>query len=297
MRFLPAMLTILSVGFSAQICAAQSVQLMTPQIKQQLTAYYDALETADTQKALDALNALIRSDPSYANYYGARASVMEVIPGSSPDSILADLNRAIQLDSSLLQWVSKRAAFCLDRGTDKLKVRAMKDLLSLCQRDSITLSYRLDLLPILINMDSMQSSAIYQEALKIAYQQVTEAPGQAESWFALARVYCNIPAPMEEEDIRLALGYLNKALNLDPARWEYAKLRAELYANELHNLDAAIEDYKYVITLAPTPSAYESLALLYAASGQKQQAVTTVKDGLVLFPGSYALDALKRKLR
>ena len=297
MRVWSTTLTLFLWSLSTGITKAQSVQLMTPQIRQHLNTYYDALETADAQKALEALNALIAADPNYPHYYGARASVLETLPGVTPDSILAELDKAIHADTTLDQWLIKRANYCLAAGTDRRKFQAVNDLLELCHRDSTSLAHRMALLPVVRLSDPQVFANLHQEAIALAYLQITETPNVADHWYTLASLYAMDKEDMQEEDVLLALGYLEKALSLDPGKWAYAQLRAELYADVLHNYIAAIEDYRYVITLAPSPNAYASLAQVYASSGQKKEAMTIVQEGLILFPGSYILQSVKRSIQ
>lgn len=297
MRVLSTTLSIFVWSLFCGFANAQSVQLMTPQIRQHLNMYYDALETADAQKALQALNALIAADPNYPHYYGARASVLETLPGVSPDSILADLEKAVRADTTLDQWLIKRAHYCLEAGTDQRKFQAVTDLLDLCRRDSSSLAHRMALLPVIRSSDPQAFARLHQEAIALAYLQITESPGVADHWYTLASLYAIDKAHMQEEDVLLALGYLEKALSLDPGKWAYAQLRAELYADVLHNYIAAIEDFRYVITLAPSPNAYASLAQVYASSGQKKEAMAIVQEGLTLFPGSYVLQSAKRRIQ
>lgn len=284
---------ILSMAIS-HLSFGQHEQLLTKETKQYLSDYYFAMETNNTDKALEALNALIAADPDFPHYYGARASVMESTGAADASQILADLDKAVSLDSFSAQWLQRRADFCWETGTDKMRYRALHDMRELIARDTLTVTPIFKMYPVIANGDSAYAIELLEEAIKRAYQFVVNEPNDAQHWFWLAQSYMLDTGQLIEENVLLALGYLDKAISLNPTEWNYILFRADIYDHIQHNYIAAIEDYNYVLTISTTPNVYAALILAYQRSGERELAKETLEKALLIFPGNYRLMQIKK---
>lgn len=281
----------------AMFCALQAYgqvqQQMTPQIKQYLVAYYDAVERSDPQKAIQALTLLITADPNYPNYYGARASVLESLPDIPIDSILQDLDRAVTLDSTNTQWLAHRADLRLRIGTDQMRMAAYNDMWMVIKNDSTDLHSRIQYLAFARINDTLRAAQIFREAESLAFQKTVAQPDQAENWYQLALVYTTYPERIDGEMLIKILGALNTATQLDPDNVTYYTLRADVYAKYMSaNSQLAISDYQYVLGLSPSRKVYIKLAQAQLAAGLQSDAKATLQQGLLLHPGNYVMRRL-----
>lgn len=276
--------------------SGQSVQKQTPEIQVQLNAYYDALERADPQKALNALNQLIILDPEFPHYYGARASVLENMNDIPIDSILSDLNKAIQLDSANSIWRIHRLDLLLSAETDGMRYQAMEDIRSMIDRDTIDIDYYLAYLNYAAICDTTSIPSIHAQAIELAFQQLTAQPNEASKWYQLAQVYAAVPAAIDAEKLMQIISAIDKAIELDPANQQYYIFRGDIRSMYTTDYQLAAADYDAASKLSSSSKLYQHWAMTLIKSENKAEAKRIIQTGLLLYPGNYALQALRKQL-
>lgn len=287
---------LLFFGFAYVSGNGQQVQKMTPEIKQQLNAYYSALETADKEKALLALSSLIQLDPDYANYRGARASVY-MAKGNVPyDTIIQDLNACILLDPDNLQWRQQRVQYCLQIGTDKNKSIAVTDLKRIVKLDSNAIDARFTLYPFIAPAHPLTADSLRENIIRLSYSLASNKPDVAANWYYLAKVHLINADAIKEEDILLAFGYVNKAIAIDPMQWDYLKFRSHLFITYRNDFASAAKDLQQSVIIHPNGDDYAALVQALLTSNNKSAAREAWEKGIMLFPGSYALQSLRKKV-
>ena len=273
----------------------QSVQKMSPEIRTQLNAYYDALERADPEKAIQALTQLIALDPTYQHYYGARASVLENMPGISLDSVLKDLDMAVQLDSGSTKWLTHRLDIRLAAETDVFRIQAIQDMQLLSAQHALTISNYLAYIYYARLCDTTLLPHVYEQAIATAFQQLTSKPDIAANWYQLAQVYASIPERMDAEKQIQLIAALDKAIVLDPAQPDYFVLRGDIHYQFTHNYKQASSDYATASSLSSSPRIYARWAQALLAAQQMDEAKQVVNTGLLLYPGNYTLKSLQKE--
>jgi len=278
------------------VLIAQQTQLMTPEIRGYLNAYYDAIETSDPQKGLIALNNLIAADPGYANYYGARASVLAAIDTIDKTRILQDLNRAVELDSINPAHREQRYAFTQTIGTDVMRMLSLLDIVRLIEHDSLNSDHYFSWYHLAPVTDTALLATIRARSIQSAYAQVLQFPDSAQYWYVLAQAYLLGDEILPEEDLLLAQAYLTQAIEISPQR-DFLIARARLYVSQHGDIAAALTDYRKALQYSPTDKQYAECIRLLLASKQKQEARETWNKAKLIYPLSYSLEALKKEVK
>lgn len=283
---------------ASAILGAQPVQQLTPEIKGMLTRYYDAVERADTVKALSALNELITADPDFPYYYSARASVVAALGKTPADSILSDLDRAAALLPEDINILKQRAAFTMGYPSDNMQIIAMHDLMSLIQLDSLQFDHYRKCHAYVTTLSDDILQAFLRQAERVAYQLTTQDAANAENWFHLGEVYTwKYNAAPNPELLFLARSYITKAISIDPAKTHYYIERAKLSVHDTALLDEAIADYESAMQLSSKADWFLSLALLYDQRGDGKKALHLIETGLSFYPDHYGMTRARKQLR
>ncbi|HMU70305.1 MAG TPA: hypothetical protein PKC38_09855 [Chitinophagales bacterium] len=295
MRIRPVLM-IIFVSLCVVHSYAQPLQIINSTTKPLLTNYYDAVERADTLKALHALNGLINEDPDFPYYYIARASIHIALGNIPQDSILIDYERAIERAPDDITVLSQQAVYTGQFHSDNMRIIAMNDRLSLVQLDSLNYNHYEACNNYVLSKDEALITAFYQQATRAMFQMVTMYPDSSDTWYHLANVISwNYAFNGNSEMLLKALSYYDKAIQLNPANTAFYIARATLFAKS-KDWENAIEDYKQAMSLSSRADWFLELGLLYEHIGEKQKAKNAFNTGLQFYPDNYLLRRAKKQL-
>jgi tetratricopeptide (TPR) repeat protein len=279
---------------------AQPVQKMTPEIKQLLNNYYFSIETADQQKALTTLTALIAADSTFSPYYAARASVNIYRNHSDTASIIDDLSKAIQYDTANTTYYKNRAKYLWQSGREVNLAAAVSDYYTILKVDTFYLEAYENLYTYYTtsNARSKQTARKIEKSAQNALSlEVQNNPFTAESYYRLSKTYClrtvdNFP----KRNLKKALAANTRAIALDSTVSKYRYDRAMLYYFNKKDYEAAISDLDNLIANFPSSSAYYYKASCLIKLKRTEDALAIIELGLLQFPADLSLIMLKNEI-
>ncbi len=279
---------------------AQPVQKMTPEIKQLLNNYYFSIETADPQKALTALTALIAADSTYSPYYAARASVNIYRESADTALILYDLSQAVNYDVANIIYYKQRANYNWKLSTESSMRAAANDYQSILKVDTFYLEAYKNLYAYYTVVDyksGRTARKIEKSAQKALKSEVYSNPFKAESHFRLGQTYLlRTSDNLSKSNINNAIAAYSMAISLDSLNTTYLFERALLLYRFKKDYTAAISDLSTIIELKPDGSAFYYKAMCYKMMEKFEDALAVIEAGLLKFPNDDSLKMAKNEI-
>ena len=280
--------------------AAQPVQKMTPEIKQLLNNYYFSIESADQQKALITLTALIEADSTYAPYYAARASVSIYSGFTDTAFTLNDLSQAVKYDASNITYYKQRANYNWKLATESNLHAAASDYAIILKTDTFYLEAYQNLYTFytVVEFKSGRTARkIEKSAQKALKMEVYANPFVAESYFRLGHTYLlRTSENVTKSAVNKAIAAFGKAIAIDSINTKYLFERSLLLYRFKKDYNAAISDLNKVISLKPDASAYYYKAICLKMMHKTEDALAVIEAGLKQFPNDDSLNIAKNEI-
>lgn len=230
--------------------------------------------------SIDQLSQKIIQTPDDPKLYAARAAMWWENEGK--DEAIADLEKAISLDSMNAEYHHILADFYLDYSKSRLALQTMEKVarlhpdriptwLSLAELQLILKQHENALFSLEhIRARDPQNAEMFfmfgtvfndmgktDQALNAYQTAVEQEPDLIDAWINLGKLFA-------EKENKIALRYFDNALEIDSNNIDALKSKAYYLANDINDLDGAIKLYKKVNVLMPQyEDGYYDLGLLY----------------------------------
>jgi tetratricopeptide (TPR) repeat protein len=240
----------------------------------------DEPRVVSTNPTISVISEKIRENPEDASLYASRAGVYYENGGY--DEAIVDLERALILDSTNLEYLTVLADIYLDYYRSRKALETMEKAAELYPLDIPTLlklaSFQVilkqhndglktlervrELQPLNADMFYLAGLALEDMGRKDqainSYQSAVENdPDMVEAWLALAKLW-------SEEDPEVAIHFYDNALRVAPSDTTALHEKALFLANKKDDLQGALELYRKIITLNQQyEDAYLNSGLLY----------------------------------
>ncbi len=239
--------------------------------------------------AIDKLSRQIAETPNSAALYAARAEAWYEY--ENYDEGIADLEKAIQLDSTKAQYYHVLADIYLDYYKSRLALNTMKraaetfpnripTLLKLSEFQLILERHNdaLFTLERIRAIDPLNAEMLFMfgrvfkdmgkpdEALGAFQGAVENDPGLIDAWVHLAQLLSDKNSPLVDK-------YFDNALRIDSNHIEALHAKAYYLSNKKNDLDGAIQVYKKINTIDPQyVEGYYNTGLIYLDMDSLKQA-------------------------
>ena len=241
-------------------------------------------ETADSlligHPTLDKLNQQIAETPNSASLYAARAGVL--YENENFDEGIADLEKAISLDSTKAEYYHILADMYLDYYKSRMALKTMEragatfpkripTLLKLSEFQLILKQHNEAFFTLekIRAIDPLNAEMFFMfgrtfkdmgrpdEAMGAFQSAVENDPDLIDAWVALAQI-------MADKELPNAGKYFDNALRADPNNIEALHAKAYYLSNKKNDLEGAVELYKQINTIDPQyVDGYYNIGLLY----------------------------------
>jgi tetratricopeptide (TPR) repeat protein len=257
-------------------------------ISQRAAALYDH---GDYKGALRLYDDVIRINPKFELAWANRGGALRNL--HRPDEALASFNKALELDPSDAWTYHQRGELSADRGDYAGAIDDYDKAIGINPTYQLTYSAK---------GFALYQMKRYDDAVQVFDKALELKPGDVWAYDVRGNVYADsgkYQRALQDYDKAIALdpkyasaygskGFvlhklgrykdalnaLNKALELDPTySWAYGE-RGDLYQDDLHQYEAAYQDFKKACELAPNELSYRSnLAEAALTSGRLQEAL------------------------
>ncbi|MEL6720087.1 MAG: tetratricopeptide repeat protein [Bacteroidota bacterium] len=270
---------IFSVGFLVLAAACQKEKSEEQEQTLEVTAYPE----------INELSQAIVANPNDANLYAQRAAMYYDVDGY--DNAIADLKKAIALDSTQVDFYHLLADSYMDYFRSRLALETMEEAAKLFPDNDYTLLKLSEFQMILtknqeslktidkvLRRDPRNSEAYFMmgmnfkdmgdtiRAINSFQEAVDYNSNMVDGWLQLGNLYTAIGD-------KLALNYYDNAIRVAPENIETHHAKAYYLANTLDDLDGALEIYKTINKLDPQyEEAYYNAGLLYLDLEKPQEA-------------------------
>lgn len=230
--------------------------------------------------AIDNVSAAIQINPNDPTLFAARAALL--YENESYDNAINDLNKALSLDSTNVDYLHLLADIYLDYFKSRLALETLEKaakfhpsdkntLLKLAEFQMILTKYEASLKTIdqILRQDRQTPPAYFLMGMNFkemgdtirainSFQEAVDMDAQLiEGWLQLGQLYATRKDP-------LALQYFNNAVKIAPNSIEANHAKAYYLTNTLNDLEGAIAIYRNINLIDPQyEEAYYNAGLLY----------------------------------
>jgi len=261
---------------------------------------YSFMERYD-EALLDLGKAIELKTEPLAEFYSIRANVYRSLKRF--DEALADTDRALEADPDNPLWISARIPIYQQLGDLKAMAEAYRQISERATTFVRSLREQMAFLSPLVmeqNMGRLASSLGQPPEMAKLFLQGVYSLAEGDEDKAVRRVQAEAAgyqavAQLQASQIDQALEALNQAIELDPERWNYWSVRAQVYLAQ-KQLALALADLDHAIQLAPDEATpYALRAQVRQANGEIQPAFDDISRAIQLarppVAGMYAVRA------
>jgi len=230
--------------------------------------------------AIDNITTAIQENPNDPTLYGARAALL--YENESYDNAINDLNKALRLDSTNVDFLHLLADVYLDYFKSRLAIETLEKAVALYPENTTTLLKLAEFQMILtkhqeslktidqvLRLDRQNPRAYLLMGMNFketgdtirainSFQEAVDMDAKLiDGWLQLGQLYTTLKDP-------LALQYFNNAIRVEPNNIQANHAKAFYLANSAGDLEGAIAIYRTINLIDPQyEEAYYNAGLLY----------------------------------